>query len=92
MELLATGKPTLVYGRSDTSTYELMQKHDFDTCICDRSISALTAYFEELLRKQSGNEMISFSRQAIIRENFHADCMREKLRNIIKSEEGLASA
>ena len=26
MELLATGKPTLVYGRSDTSTYELMQR------------------------------------------------------------------
>ena len=83
MELLATGKPTLVYGRSDTSTYELMQNHDFDTCICSRSISALVAYFEELLRKAE-NEIVSISRQSIIRENFHADCMRARLKNIIK--------
>jgi glycosyltransferase involved in cell wall biosynthesis len=83
MELLATGKPTLVYGRSDTSSYELMQNHDFDTCICSRSISALVAYFEELIRKAE-NEMISLSRQSIIRKNFHADCMRARIKKIIK--------
>jgi glycosyltransferase involved in cell wall biosynthesis len=84
MELLATGKPTLVYGRSDTSTFELMQKHDFDTCICNRSVSNLVAYFEDLIGKQVGNDKISISRQSIIREKFHADCMRAKLRNILK--------
>ncbi|MEC7395412.1 MAG: glycosyltransferase [Verrucomicrobiota bacterium] len=82
MELLATGKPTLVYGRSDTSTYELMQRHKFDTCISKRSTSRLVSYFESLIQKNNEDDTFLHSQQTFIRENFHANCMRKKLANI----------
>jgi glycosyltransferase involved in cell wall biosynthesis len=83
MELLATGKPTLAYGRSDTSTYELMQRHKFDTCISKRSISQVARYFETLLQKSQEDETYLHSQQAFIRSTFHADCMRRKLANVL---------
>lgn len=83
MELLATGKPTLAYGRSDTSTYELMKRHKFGTCISERSISQITRYFETLLQKSHENETILHSQQAFIRRNFHADCMRRRLAKVL---------
>ena len=83
LELLATGKPTLVYGRSNTSSNEFMMNYAFETCISERSIPKLVKYFKHLINKIAIDDAHSRDQQTIIRNNFHADCMRRKLSRIL---------
>ena len=82
-ELIASGRPILSYGPKETATNRILETNNLGLRIHDRSVAKLVEILETLVNQYQESIEKFASVSPTIQENFSADSVRSKLRNIL---------
>ena len=82
-ELIASGRPILSYGPKETATNRILDTNNLGLRIHDRSVAKLVEILETLVNQYQESIEKFASVSPTIQENFSADSVRSKLRNIL---------
>jgi len=82
-ELIASGRPILSYGPQETATNRILETNNLGLRIHDRSLPKLVDSLETLVRQYQESIKKFASVSPTILEEFSADCVRRKLKNIL---------
>ena len=82
-ELIVTGRPILSYGPKETATNRILETNNLGLRIHNRSVPKLVESLETLViqYQQSIKKFAQFPPTTL--DNFSADCVRRKLKNIL---------
>ena len=82
-ELIASGRPILSYGPKETATNRILETYNLGLRIHDRSVLKLVESIETLVCQYQESIKKFAPVTPTILEEFSADCVRRKLRNIL---------
>ena len=82
-ELIASGRPILSYGPKETATNRILETNNLGLRIHDRSVEKLVESLENLVSQYQESVKQFAQISPTILEQFSADCVRRKLRNIL---------
>lgn len=82
-ELIASGRPILSYGPKETATNRILETNNLGLRIHDRSVEKLVESLENLVSQYQESVSKFAQISPTILEQFSADCVRRKLRNIL---------
>lgn len=82
-ELIASGRPILLYGPKETSTNRILEANKIGLRLNDRSVPKLVDTLENLVTKYEDCISLYTTASPTLMENFSADSIRRKLKNIL---------